>query len=545
MRGTFRTVAALCLGTSALTGVAYAASYSVGGGTITTSQNDPSTDNTGSGGGFALFPNATANNDTITVSHVTINSSSGNPLTLSAVSPSSVPSYSVTMQGSTLTGGNGVWLQSGGGLISYDSTGGAGNTITGSQGLVLANGSNNGSVSIKTGADSITGSGGEVIYAVAQGTGTISIDSVGATLVGGGTYGIAALGGLGAITIGGLNGGIASTITVTNGIGIITSSISNQSITLASSGVINALNGMSVQGNTVSVDSFGTINATNNAITALNGTGPNLTVILESGSVTKGAVVGGNATNSFNIVAGADITNATFDGHGGTTTMNLQGAGTSSLNLAAVSGIQNLQKSQAGTWTISGAGTFTSATVNAGTLKVGSTNALTTGTALIVNGGTFDLNGNDVSIGSISGTGGTIALGANLLSTGFIGTSTLASAITGTGGLVTNGSGLLVLTGSNTYTGGTTVNGGTVRLGNGGTTGSIAGDVGGFGTFSFNRSDTVTFGGIVSGNFWLRQDGPGTTILTGANSYAFGTIVNAGTLRLGPGARLERVPRSP
>jgi len=77
-----------------------------------------------------------------------------------------------------------------------------------------------------------------------------------------------------------------------------------------------------------------------------------------------------------------------------------------------------------------------------------------------------------------------------------------------------------------------------VRLGNGGTTGSIAGDVGGFGTFSFNRSDTVTFGGIVSGNFWLRQDGPGTTILTGANSYAFGTIVNAGTLRLGPGGTL-------
>src|SRR5436305_658826 len=123
MRGNFRSVAALCLGTSALTLPAVAASFSVGGGTITTTQGDVGVDNTGSGGGFALFPNTTGNNDSVVVNTVTINSTSSNPLSFSAQSPATFPSYSVTINGSNLTGGNGVWLQSAGGLISYDSTG--------------------------------------------------------------------------------------------------------------------------------------------------------------------------------------------------------------------------------------------------------------------------------------------------------------------------------------------------------------------------------------------------------------------------------------
>ena len=48
--------------------------------------------------------------------------------------------------------------------------------------------------------------------------------------------------------------------------------------------------------------------------------------------------------------------------------------------------------------------------------------------------------------------------------------------------------------------------------------------------FGFNRSDAVTFAGLISGTGTLAQMGSGTTILTGANSYAGTTTVSAGTL---------------
>ena len=46
-----------------------------------------------------------------------------------------------------------------------------------------------------------------------------------------------------------------------------------------------------------------------------------------------------------------------------------------------------------------------------------------------------------------------------------------------------------MLTGANTYTGGTTISAGTLQIGNGGTTGSIAGNVTDNGTLVFNRSE--------------------------------------------------------
>ena len=91
------------------------------------------------------------------------------------------------------------------------------------------------------------------------------------------------------------------------------------------------------------------------------------------------------------------------------------------------------------------------------------------------------------------------------------------------------------LTGNNTYTGGTTIAAGTLQLGDGGTTGSIVGDVLNNGTLAVNRSDTFTFEGVISGTGAFEQIGTGTTILTADNTYTGGTTIVAGTLQLGNG----------
>ena len=49
----------------------------------------------------------------------------------------------------------------------------------------------------------------------------------------------------------------------------------------------------------------------------------------------------------------------------------------------------------------------------------------------------------------------------------------------------------LIPTGGSTYAGGTTISAGTLQLGNGGTTGTLAGNVLDNGTLAFNRSDTL------------------------------------------------------
>ncbi|NID14716.1 autotransporter-associated beta strand repeat-containing protein [Luteibacter yeojuensis] len=112
-------------------------------------------------------------------------------------------------------------------------------------------------------------------------------------------------------------------------------------------------------------------------------------------------------------------------------------------------------------------------------------------------------------------------------------TATIASTLTGINGLTKSDLGTLVLAGDNTYTGGTTISGGTLQLGEGGATGSIAGNVVDNGTLAFDRSDAYTFGGAISGTGGVTQSGSGSTVLTGSNSYSGTTTVQGGTLLIG------------
>eukprot|EP01030_Chromulinospumella_sphaerica_P004872 gene4872-4771_t len=98
------------------------------------------------------------------------------------------------------------------------------------------------------------------------------------------------------------------------------------------------------------------------------------------------------------------------------------------------------------------------------------------------------------------------------------------------------GVGTITLTGNNTYTGTTTISSGILRIGNGGTTGTLGtGAVVDNGTLTFNRSDAITVANAISGTGALTQAGTGTTTLTANNTYSGTTTISTGTLQVGNG----------
>lgn len=110
------------------------------------------------------------------------------------------------------------------------------------------------------------------------------------------------------------------------------------------------------------------------------------------------------------------------------------------------------------------------------------------------------------------------------------------SGFSGVGALIKQGAGTLFLTSDNTYTGGTTVEDGTLSIGDGGTTGSVVGDIqiDAPGTLAFNRSDDIAYAGVLSGPGAMVKQGNGTLILDGiSTTFTGATSVAAGTLVVG------------
>lgn len=115
--------------------------------------------------------------------------------------------------------------------------------------------------------------------------------------------------------------------------------------------------------------------------------------------------------------------------------------------------------------------------------------------------------------------------------------------VTGTGGITgtcdveISGGGTVILATNNNYTGFTDVLGtSTLRIGNGGTAGSLGtNSVVVDGSLVFDRSDDITVSNALSGTGALTKLGAGALTLTGSNSYAGGTTIGAGTLRVGTG----------
>jgi autotransporter-associated beta strand protein len=275
-------------------------------------------------------------------------------------------------------------------------------------------------------------------------------------------------------------------------------------------------------------------------------------------------VTGGGSLNSSNSFTGATTISGTTGWYGANTlfVVNAHALGAASGDLTISGGTVNLQDN---TIARSGNVTISGGTINAGTLSKdggnfgiqgGTINAVLGGTAGLVKSGagtaTFgasnsyagatDLQGGTLSLssnGRLAAGAVTISNGASLdFATGSGQTNIVANDISGAGQLLNNNSSETRFTGSVTSTGGLTINSGTVRIGNGGTNGLYTGDTAlNGGTLAFDRSDTFTYGGIISGSGSLAKVSSGTVVLAGNSTNFSGTLtIFAGTARIGDGA---------
>ncbi len=265
-----------------------------------------------------------------------------------------------------------------------------------------------------------------------------------------------------------------------------------------------------------------------------------------------------------------------FFGYGSNGSYSLSGAGQLS-----VSGSEYVGYNQAASGSVNAVGTFTQ---SGGTNTAGSL-------ALACSGGsgTYNLNGGQLVVSSISqgsGTaafdfsGGTLTAGARFSSSVpmTLGTSgggatfdtagyavTLSGLLSGPGSLTKVDSGTLILADSNSYSGGTTINGGTLQVANAGALGtagvamnagllnlntfsigvpSLSGTAGtisdlsnsgsGTTTLSVNQSANTTFNGVIRNGaqtlLALSKSGTGVLTLSGSNTYSGPTTISQGKL---------------
>lgn len=234
-------------------------------------------------------------------------------------------------------------------------------------------------------------------------------------------------------------------------------------------------------------------------------------------------------------------------------------------------------------------GTFTNSgsvqgatTINGGSLLltvsgIGTVSDLSATAALTVNGGSVTVD-TAQTVGNLAGTGGALTLNATLTVGGNGVSSGYSGVISGSGGLTKVGGGTLTLSGANTYSGATTLSNGGLTIAAGGSLASTfisasGGDIlttagGAFaagatlfinGSAFLNGDEAIgglrgsgtvtltgatlttgnavanTFSGTIAGNGGLTVRGTGTTILSGANTYAGITTIAAGTLQIGDG----------
>ncbi|MES2607544.1 MAG: autotransporter-associated beta strand repeat-containing protein [Pseudomonadota bacterium] len=213
-------------------------------------------------------------------------------------------------------------------------------------------------------------------------------------------------------------------------------------------------------------------------------------------------LAGGILQANANLILSQPIT-LTTEGTIATSTYSLTVSGN-------ITGANSLRKNGKGVLILTGTNTYTgTTTITNGTLQIGS--GSTSGSIAsnsIVNNDKLTFNRSDAT--------------------------TYPGVIAGTGTFTTSGAGTIILSGANTYSGKTIINTGTMQIGAGATTGSIASsNIVNNATLSFNRSDSYTYTGVISGTGALQHIGSGTLTLPAANTYTGTTTINSGKKLIG------------
>jgi T5SS/PEP-CTERM-associated repeat protein/autotransporter-associated beta strand protein len=323
----------------------------------------------------------------------------------------------------------------------------------------------------------------------------------------------------------------------------------------------------SIQNNSAANAIVGNPGAVANSLFVGNSVGSGTLLIQNGGTlVTFASFLGSDSNAGVVFVTGPG---STFTSNGGLE-VGFTGTGTGEVfinnggTLKSTNAMIGDQNSSSGLVSIDGA---TSSWKNNGGISIGNSG---NGIVTVSNGATVSTSISGISIGGSGSSHGTGTLNIGSVSgiaptaPGIIATSNITfgnsassivfnhtsnnyvfgSPISGDGSVIVE-TGTTILTGANTYTGGTTIVAGMLQLGNGGTTGSIIGNVtmtnntaANNTTFAFNRSDTYGFGGLISGSGVVEQNGTGTITFTATNTYSGGTILNGGTLSVAADANL-------
>jgi len=313
------------------------------------------------------------------------------------------------------------------------------------------------------------------------------------------------------------------------------------------------------------------------AATITNGTvvvsGDNIATpvtVASQGTLRVGAAFSApDADGYVNIVSGGGTTGSLTGNIANNGQVNFDRANTSTY-AGVMSGSGALTKSGAGTLTLTGQNTFSgTTTIAAGTLQIGNGGATGSLSGPIVNNGVLAYNRSGAGVlSNISGSGSLNVVAGNLtlggantytggttvsgdatlglsgavtgdivnngtVNFGLLSAGSYSGAMSGTGALSVIGidDDVLTLTGANTFTGGIAVyDRNTLQIGAGGTAGSVVSDIVDNGTVMFNRSDSTTYAGSITGAGRVFKAGSGVLTLSGANAYTGTTTVTGGGL---------------
>jgi autotransporter-associated beta strand protein len=299
---------------------------------------------------------------------------------------------------------------------------------------------------------------------------------------------------------------------------------------------------------TSAVSSNNQTGAENNAVTLANGTGTNILTLTGLSSFTDADGVNYGPGIGLEVQPGSA---------GGTISANINLGASQTWELDSANGLlisgtianapsttDTLVKTGIGTLTLSASNTYSGGTtITAGTVALSSGGSLGSSGLLTVNGGTFDLAGNNQSVGGLYDGGvstGTVtsSAGSAVLnitdntSQSYSGTITDNNAGNGASlGLVFSGTATETLSGSNSYTGGTTVSSGALVAANNHALGSSTSATGGL-LLNPAGSATVDFTSSSPSIGSLASSGAGTSKVVlgnaGASSPTTLTVGGAG-----------------